>query len=261
MTPDFRNITSFLLDMDGTIYLSDRLFEGVTEFLQRLRETGRGFLFFTNNSSRDAAQYAEKLNRMGVAAAPEEVITSGEATVAYLTGTAGVRRAYVLGTPSFEREVVAGGIALEDRAPEAVVLGFDLTLTYDKLKTACRFIRAGVPFVASHPDLNCPTSEGPIPDCGAITAMITAATGVTPVVIGKPNRYMADAALQRLGGRPEHTAIVGDRLYTDMEMGFRCGLRTVLVLSGETTEEDVARAGRKPDVVLPSVAELTPLLS
>ena len=119
----------------------------------------------------------------------------------------------------------------------------------------------GVPFVASHPDLTCPTEEGPIPDCGAITAMITAATGVAPVVIGKPNRYMVDAGLARMQGQPQHAAIVGDRLYTDMEMGFRGGLRTVLVLSGETSEADVARTERQPDVIVPSVAALTPLLS
>jgi HAD superfamily hydrolase (TIGR01457 family) len=247
--------------MDGTLYLGERLFEGVPAFLQRLRESRRRYLFFTNNSSRDAREYAKKLTRLGIAAAPEEVITSGEATVAYLIGDAGVRRAYVLGTASFEREVASGGIELDSRQPQAVVLGFDLTLTYEKISTACRFIRAGVPFVATHPDLNCPTEEGPIPDCGAMTAMITAATGVEPVVIGKPNRYMVDAALARLGGKPENTAIVGDRLYTDMEMGYRGGLRTVLVLSGETTEADLAAAPRKPDLVIPSVSALTPLLA
>ena len=256
----FREVSCFLLDMDGTLYLGDRLFQGVPEFLQRLRESGRKFLFFTNNSSRDAAEYADKLHRLGIEAAPEEVITSGEATVAYLKGEAAARRAYVLGTPSFEREVAAAGIELDSARPDAVVLGFDLTLTYEKINTACRLIRAGVPFVASHPDLNCPTAEGPIPDCGAMTAMITAATGVAPLVIGKPNRYMVDAALARTGKEPDQTAIVGDRLYTDMEMGFRSGLHTVLVLSGETTEADVARAERRPELILPSVAALTPLL-
>ncbi len=261
MKDDFQDITCFLLDMDGTLYLSDKLFDGVNEFLQRLGDSGRKFLFFTNNSSRDAAGYAEKLGRMGIAVEPSQIITSGEATVAYLIGVARVERAYVLGTPSFEAEMRAGGIALDDEQPQAVVLGFDLTLTYDKLKRACHFIRQGAPFIASHPDLTCPTSEGPVPDCGAISALVTAATGVEPVVIGKPHRHMVDAALNRLGGTAAQTAIVGDRLYTDMEMGFRCGLRTVLVLSGETTEQDVARAGRKPDLVLPSVAGLIPLLS
>lgn len=255
------DISCFLLDMDGTLYLGERLFEGVPEFLQRLRDTRRKFLFFTNNSSRDATEYAQKLSRLGISASPEEVITSGEATVAYLTGEAGVRRAYVLGTASFEREVASAGIELDSQQPEAVVLGFDLTLTYEKISTACRFIRAGVPFVATHPDLNCPTAEGPIPDCGAMTAMITAATGVEPVVIGKPNRYMVESALARMGGKAENTAIVGDRLYTDMEMGFRGGLRTVLVLSGEATEADVAAAARKPDLVVSSVSALTPLLA
>ena len=155
----------------------------------------------------------------------------------------------------------AAGLELDDREPEAVVLGFDLTLTYDKLRRACRFIGAGVPFVASHPDLTCPTEAGPVPDCGAMAALLTAATGVEPVVVGKPNRHMAEAALGRLGAAASQTAIVGDRLYTDMEMGFRSGLKTILVLSGETTEEMVAQAERKPDLVLPSVAEITELLT
>lgn len=261
MQLDFQSLSCFLLDMDGTIYLGGRLFPGVPEFLERLRATGRRFLFFTNNSSQDAAGYAEKLTRLGIAVEPGQVLTSGEATVTYLREVAGARRIYLLGTPSLEGEMRAAGLELDDREPEAVVLGFDLTLTYDKLRRACHFIRAGVPFVASHPDLTCPTEAGPVPDCGAITALLTAATGVEPVVVGKPNHHMAGAALGRLGAAPSQTAIVGDRLYTDMEMGFRSGLKTILVLSGETSAEMVGHAERKPDLVLPSVAELTDLLT
>ncbi len=261
MTKDFGGISSFLLDMDGTVYLGDRLFPGVPEFLARLQETGRGYLFFTNNSSQDAARYASKLQRMGLSVEARQVLTSGEATVNYLNDVARVTRVFALGTPSFEQELAAGGLSLDPEEPQAVVLGFDQTLTYDKLKHACRFIREGAPFIASHPDLTCPTPDGPVPDCGAMSALITAATGVEPIVIGKPHRYMADAALKRLGATPEQTAIVGDRLYTDMEMGFRAGLNTVLVLSGETQARDLEQAPRRPDWVLPSVADLTPLLS
>ncbi|MCZ6842995.1 MAG: HAD-IIA family hydrolase [SAR324 cluster bacterium] len=261
MNEDFGDITSFLLDMDGTVYLSDKLFPGVLDFLAALRRTGRGVLFVTNNSSQDGAGYSRKLTGLGIAVEPGGIVTSGAATVDYLNDVARVQRVYALGTASFEEELRAGGLLLDDQQPQAVVLGFDLTLTYDKLRRACHFIRQGVPFIASHPDLTCPTSEGPIPDCGAITALITAATGIAPVVIGKPHRYMVDAALKRLGSTPAQTAIVGDRLYTDMEMGFRSELRTVLVLSGESTEADVAKAARKPDLVVPSIAELIPLIS
>ncbi len=260
MKLDFNAISHFLLDMDGTVYLSDRLFPGAAEFLARLHASGRDFLFFTNNSSRDAAGYVEKLGRLGIPVEKRQVLTSGEATVNYLRDVAGVRRVYPLGTESFEGELLAGGLEPDDREPQAVVLAFDLNLTYDRLRRACHFIRAGVPFVATHPDLTCPTSEGPVPDCGAMTALITAATGVEPVVIGKPHHHMAEAALRRLGGTAEHTAIVGDRLYTDMEMGFRAGMKTILVLSGETTRETLARAEREPDLVVPSIADLTPRL-
>lgn len=258
---DLRSVRFFLLDMDGTLYLGERLLDGVVEFIEALRESGRGFLLFTNNSSRDAAGYAEKLNRLGITVPASQVITSGEATVEYLRGEAGCRKVFVLGTPSLEGEMVAGGLRLEAERPDAVVLGFDLTLTYDKVRRACHLIRKGIPFIATHPDLVCPAPGGPIPDCGAMAAMITAATGVSPKVIGKPHRYMVEAALMRMGATAGQTAIVGDRLYTDIEMGFSSGLKTILVLSGEAGEGELQQVERRPDLVLSSVAALTPLLN
>ena len=263
MNFDLGAVRAFLLDMDGTIYLGDRLLPGAQEFLTRLKETNRPYLFFTNNSSRDAAEYAEKLTRLGVATQPEQVLTSGQATVDYLTRQLAAQKVFALGTPSFEREIVAGGLALVEQGaqpsagrPDAVVLGFDMTLTYDKVRWACHWILEGVPFVASHPDLVCPTPAGPIPDCGAMTAMITAATGVEPRVIGKPYPAMAQAGLHRLGVVPQDTAIVGDRLYTDMAMGHQAGLHTILVLSGEATQADVDQAHPAPDLVVPGVGQL-----
>ena len=254
-------LRTFLLDMDGTLYLGERLLPGALEFLERLVATGRNRLFFTNNSSRDAGRYVEKLGKMGIQARPEEIITSGEATIDYLKTIAGVERVYPLGTESFEEEIRRGGLTVDDQSPQAVVLSFDLTLTYEKIRRGCDLIRKGAAFVATHPDLNCPSEEGPLPDCGAMAAMFTAATGVEPTVIGKPHRFMAEAALRRLGTTAAETAIVGDRLYTDMEMGFSAGLTTILVLSGETVREDLAGIGRQPTLVVDSVADLTPDLS
>lgn len=258
-------IRAFLLDMDGTIYLGDRLLDGAAEFLAALKRTGRPYLFFTNNSSKDAGEYAEKLTRLGVETTPDQVMTSGQATVDYLRTKLTVKRALVLGTPSFEGEVTSAGIELVDGGkdtspPEAVVLAFDMTLTYEKIRRACDWIQRGVPFVASHPDLVCPTPEGPIPDCGAMIAMITAATGVEPTVIGKPYPAMAEAALRKLGVQADETAIVGDRLYTDIAMGHAAGLHTILVLSGEATIQDFTASQQKPERLAASVADLTPEL-
>ena len=145
------DIRLFLLDMDGTVYLGSRLLPGSLDFLRYLGETGRDHLFLTNNSSRNANYYAEKLTRFGWPAKPDEVLTSGEATALYLGGLKPSARVYLLGTPDLEQEFAAHGFTLTDEKPDYVVLGFDMTLTYDKLVRACDLIRAGVPFIATHP--------------------------------------------------------------------------------------------------------------
>jgi HAD superfamily hydrolase (TIGR01457 family) len=250
------DIRLFLLDMDGTVYLGNRLLPGSLDFLHYLAETGRDHLFLTNNSSRNATYYAQKLTRFGWPAEPSEVLTSGEATALYLTGLNPSARVYLLGTPDLEQEFAAHGFVLTDQAPDYVVLGFDMTLTYEKLVKACDLIRAGVPFVATHPDLNCPTETGYIPDCGAMIALITASTGIVPQVIGKPNREIIDAMFRKKPARREQVAMVGDRLYTDIVMGHNAGVRSILVLSGEATREDIQSAPIKPDYVFAGLGEL-----
>lgn len=229
---------------------------GAAEFVARCRACGKRVLWVTNNCSRTAAEYAAKLSRLGFEAAPQDVFTSGEATIRQLKAD-GVSRVYLLGTPSLEREFTEAGIALTSKDPERVVAAFDLGVTYEKLKQACRLVRSGVPFVATHPDLNCPTEEGPIPDCGAICAFITAATGVAPAVVGKPNAGMARAAASRLGLPPERIAMVGDRLYTDIRMAVENGMVGVLVLTGESTLEDAEASLYAPAYVAPSLAALS----
>ena len=250
------DIRLFLLDMDGTVYLGNRLLPGSLGFLQYLADTRRDHLFLTNNSSRNANYYAEKLTRLGWPAKPEEVLTSGEATALYLGGLRPAARIYLLGTPDLEQEFIEHGFVLTAEKPDYVVLGFDMTLTYDKLVRACDLIRAGVPFIATHPDFNCPTETGYIPDCGAMIALITASTGVHPQVIGKPNREIIDAMFRKKPVSRAQVAMVGDRLYTDIVMGHNAGVTSILVLSGEAKRADIESAPVIPDYVLSGLAEL-----
>jgi len=252
------SVRAFLMDMDGTVYLGTRLLPGAKGFFRLLERRGLPYLFFTNNSSKDRFLYRDKLAAMGLAVAPDQIITSGEATALYLATATPHRRVFVLGTPSLEAELRRAGLVLAEDAVDAVVLGFDTTLTYAKLERACHLLRGGAAFVATHPDKVCPTERGPVPDCGSMIALLRQATGVRPVVVGKPERHMAAMALRKLGSRyrPSDAAIVGDRLYTDMRMGRRAGLTTILVLSGETQREDLAASRDVPDCVFPSLREL-----
>lgn len=249
-------LENFLLDMDGTVYLGPNPIDGAPEFIQYLRETGRKCLFFTNNPTADAAQYSTKLSRMGIKTNPADILTAGEATVRYLMTETPYRKVFALGTPSFESELHRAGITLTDDDPEAVVLSFDKTLTYAKLEAATLFLRKGLPFIATNPDFVCPTEYGYIPDCGSMAALLQAASGAAPKFIGKPSAEMVRMALAKLGGRANATAMVGDRLYTDMQMAYNAGIVSILVLSGESTRDDVAAAERKPDLVFDSVKAL-----
>ena len=243
--------------MDGTIYLGGRAIEGAAQFVAYLRASGRAFLFFTNNPTRDAAAYADKLRGLGIGAAPREVLTAGEATVRHLLQTP-YRRVYAVANPSFMAELAQAGFTLTEDDPEAVVLAFDPTLRYKKLATATHWLRAGLPYIATNPDRVCPTEDGYIPDCGATAALLEAATGRTPEYIGKPNAAMVRLGLEKLGASDQRlgTAMVGDRLYTDIAMAHAAGITGVLVLSGETTEAAAAVADPPPHHVCSSVAAL-----
>ena len=254
------HIRCFLLDMDGTIYLGENLLPGAKEFIEYLKTSGRSFLFLTNNSSQNREKYVEKLRRLDIDCGKEDILTSGEATCSYLAAKK-VSRVYLLGTPALEEEFVRWGFELTADHPEVVVLGFDKTLTYEKLEIACRLLRAGVPFVATHPDINCPTENGYIPDCGAMTELITASSEKTPKVIGKPNKEIIEGAFRKRKGFPrEAFAMVGDRLYTDVATGVNAGICSILVLSGESTPEDVVNSTIKPTMVLSGVGEILEIL-
>ena len=251
-----RRIDTFLLDLDGTFYLGDTLFPWSLGFIRRVKELGKNFIFVTNNSSRNAAYYVTKLTKMGVELKPDQVFTSGEATRYFLKLNNYSSNIYLVGTPDLEDEFRQAGYNLTTNDPVAVVLGFDLTLTYDKLRRACALIRNGVPFIATHPDFNCPTPEGPIPDCGSFIEAIKASTGVSPKIIGKPYPEMVAALCSKFNLNRESVAMIGDRLYTDIAMGQQSGITSILVLSGETRIGDLENSSFRPDLIATDLGEV-----
>lgn len=257
----FDDVKLFLLDMDGTFYLGDRLIDGSLFFIDRVQKTGRDFLFLTNNSSHNAAFYVERLHRMGLDVPRSKILTSGEATCEVLSEKYPAKRAYVLGNEYLIEEFHEAGIPVDDANPEIAVIGFDTTLTYEKMRKICDLVRAGLPYIATHPDFNCPTENGFMPDIGAIIAFIEASTGRRPdLIVGKPNTGIVEAAVRRTHITPAQMAMVGDRLYTDIETGIRSGMLSVLVMSGETTREMLASSATRPDYTFDRLCDIDPLL-
>ncbi|MFA9403535.1 MAG: HAD-IIA family hydrolase, partial [Anaerolineales bacterium] len=242
------------------ITLGDHLLPGAHEFIQLLSRRDIQYFFLTNNSSRSSVDYSAKLHTLGLEIPTERILTSGEAAASTLASRDEGARIYLVGTPSLQREFLDHGFELSDENPDTVVLGFDTTLTYDKLSRLCSLVREGTPYIATHPDLNCPTAEGPIPDIGATIAFVEASTGRVPdEIIGKPFQPMTEVILARTGLGPAQICMVGDRLYTDIAMG-KHGLRTVLVLSGETQPGDLVESPYKPDLVVKDIGELAQLI-
>lgn len=255
-------IRCFLLDMDGTFYLGDRLIDGSLDFLEALRRTGRDAWFLTNNSSKSASAYVEKLTRMGV---PEpfrqQVMTSGHAAARYLLERFPGGRGELVGNEVLRAELTAMGLTFTGDDPDYVLLAFDTTLDYAKLCRACDLIRAGKPYIATHPDLNCPTETGFIPDVGAFMALIEASTGRKPdVILGKPYGGIVREAVARTGYAPGEMAMVGDRLYTDVATAVHHGMTGILVLSGEATMAAVAASDVQPHLIFDRLSDMIPYL-
>jgi HAD superfamily hydrolase (TIGR01450 family) len=250
-------IRCFLLDMDGTFYLGNQLLCGSLEFLEKVQSTGRHVLFLTNNSSKSADAYVEKLRHMGVRDPFLQVLTSGQAAGRYALRTYPGESAYVLGTGMLRCELENMGIILNDQTPDYVMIGYDTTLDYVKMSKVCDLIRTGLPYIATHPDFNCPTETGYVPDIGAIIAFIEASTGRRPdIVIGKPNRGIVEEAMHTTGCRTDQLAMVGDRLYTDIAMSVRHGLLGVLVLTGETSRNDIVKSSDQPDLIVERLSDM-----
>ena len=232
--------TSFLIDLDGTLYLDEELLPGALELLALLDERDHGYVFLTNNSSHSGHAYRERLARLGIEVARDRILTSGDATIDFVLNKTRHRSCYLVGTPGLEADVREAGLELDADAPDCVIVGYDTTFDYAKLEVACRLVARGLPYYATHPDKTCITSRGLVPDIAAIIAAIEAVVGKLPKIIGKPQPEMVEAALRRLGSEAETTAILGDQLDTDMTMAHWSGLCAVLMMSGETTPEKLA---------------------
>lgn len=249
-------IDLFVLDMDGTFYLGDIILEGSLEFLEKIEETGKNFIFFTNNSSKSPVNYINKLANMNCHIERNQIMTSGDVTIEFLNRNRAGQTVYLVGTPALEESFREAGVPLVNDNPDVVVIGFDTTLTYEKLERACTFIRNGAEFLATHLDINCPTEDGFIPDCGAMCALISLSTGKEPKYLGKPFKETMEMVLAKTGFEKEKVAFVGDRIYTDVATGVKNGANGILVLSGETKLEDIEKSEVKPDAVFASIGEM-----
>ena len=255
-------VRCFLLDMDGTFYLGEQLLNGALRFIDVLRQQGREFLFLTNNSSKDSQQYAEKIIHLGLSITREKVLTSGEATAMHIQSLKPGARVYVVGTSALENEFIERGFILTEDMPDFAVLGFDTTLTYAKLWTLCNLVRSGVSYIATHPDYNCPTETGFMPDIGAMIAFVKAATNREPdLIVGKPNRLLVEKAAERVGIPVSAMCMIGDRLYTDIALGTTAEIPTVLVLSGETKADEVPASPFQPHYIFQDLGAVADYLS
>ena len=256
----FSKYNLFLFDMDGTLYLGDQLYDFTKELLAKIREKGKRYLFMTNNSSKSVVDYVKKLEKLGIEATEEDFITSSQATAYYLKLHYEGARLYVCGTNSLKGELRKNGFEITEQLDEVdvIVMGFDTELTFKKLEDVSKLLltRENIPYIATNPDYVCPTEYGSVPDCGSVCDMIYNATKKRPLVIGKPEPLMPQLAMQRYGYSKEETAVIGDRIYTDIKSGLNAGVTGVLVMSGETTQEILDASIEKPHIVLKDAGEM-----
>ncbi len=248
----------FLLDMDGTLYLGNQLIDGTLDFLKYLKETGRRAVYFTNNSSKSGEKYVEKLASLGIEATVDDFITSVNATEVYLKKK-NYHRIYVMGTNSLIKQLEKANLPVTDRLSDDIdclCIGFDTELTFSKLEQASILLTREIDYIATNPDMTCPTEYGYVPDCGSFAQILCNATGKMPKIIGKPEPLMAELALKKTGCKKEEMAVVGDRLFSDIACGVNGGIDTIFVLSGECTREDIQRYGVTPTYIFDSVKEL-----
>lgn len=257
---DLKKTRLFLFDMDGTLYLGERLFDDTAELLEVIRRQGKQYLFLTNNSSKGVGDYVKKMERLGIRAEETDFLTSSQTTARYLSEHYGTVNIYVAGTASFLEELKSHGLHVTTHPDETVgcvVCGFDTELTFQKLEDLSRLLtRMDLPFIATNPDLVCPTEYGYVPDCGSVCEMLYHATGRKPFVIGKPAPLMVELACEKHHCLPGEAMVVGDRLYTDIACGIHAGVPTLLVLSGETDRAMADASEFQADWILPNIGDL-----
>ena len=253
-----KNKKFFLLDMDGTIYLDDDLFDGTIDFLHYVKSVGGRYMFLTNNSSKSVSAYVEKLKHIGITATEDDFLTSTDATILYIKEKMQGRKFYSFGTRSFTQQLIDAGINVTTELSndiDAIVMGNDNELTFKKLEDACILLGRGVEYIATNPDWVCPTSFGYVPDCGSVAEMLWRATGKRPRFIGKPHPEMILLAMKKFGYASEDTVMIGDRMYTDIASGHNAGVDTIFVLSGEGTMADVDSSDFKPTHIHTGIRE------
>lgn len=252
-----KNIELFLLDMDGTIYLDEDLFDGSLDFINTLITNKTKYVFLTNNSSKSVSDYVNKLNRLNIPGDSSNIFTSGNAMGIYLNKYYEGKKVYLVGTKSLQQQLETYNINFVNDDPDIVVIGFDRELNYQKLEKACEFLDNGAIFLATNCDLVCPIKNHRyIPDCGSMCQMITNATGKKPTYIGKPSPDMIYILSEKFGIPTSKIAMVGDRVYTDITAGYNAKAFTICVLSGESTMETINQSAIKPDLVVNSVKDL-----
>ena len=260
---DIKDMKLFLLDMDGTIYLGDRLFDSVLKFLQFIKKSGKKYVFLTNNSSKSVSAYIEKLERLGIKSDKDDFLTSVDALIPYLKSKR-YKKIYTFGTRSFREQLTESGLNTVTDISDGIdclCMGFDTELTFKKLEDACILLNKNVDFVATNPDWVCPTETGFVPDCGSISAMLSKITGKTPIFIGKPAPKMPELAMKKFGFSKEETVIIGDRLYTDIKCGINADINTAFVLSGEGTLGDIEKYGITPKFIYKNIKEIYEITS
>lgn len=259
MKDNLKNKKLYLLDMDGTIYIDDVLFDATLDFLDFIKSIGGRYVFLTNNSSKSIIEYISKLTYLGIEADKTNFLTSSQATALYLRENYMGKKIYVLGTKSLKKELKEYDIYVVDIYEEGIdclVVGYDTELTYKKLVEGSRLLTEGVDFIATNPDYVCPVSFGYVPDCGSICDMLYNATKRRPKFIGKPNATMVELAIKNSGFTSEETIVIGDRLYTDIAAGNAAQVTTALVLSGETKREDIEVSEFTPDYIFKDIGEI-----
>lgn len=254
-------IELFLLDMDGTIYLENDLFDGSIDFINKIINKNKKYVFMTNNSSKSKSDYLAKLKRLNIPCTEENIFTSGMAMGIYLNENYLDKKVYLVGTKALKDELLSYNVNLVEENPDIVVVGFDRELTYEKLEKACKFLCDGAIFLATNPDFVCPIEDKRyIPDCGSFCQMITIATGKKPFYIGKPNPNMVYLLSKKFNIPCSKTAVIGDRVYTDIASGYNANATTICVLSGESTMDTINESDIKPDYIFNSVKDIIDLI-
>lgn len=257
---ELNNIKLWLLDMDGTIYNDETLFDGTLGFLDGIVRSGGRYVFITNNSSKSLAAYVSKVTRLGIKADESNFYTSGQAASLMLKRDHPGAKVYVQGTKSLVDGLINDGIRVTEEVEDdidVILVGFDTEMNYRKLTNTCRLLQErDLPYYATNCDLRCPVNYGYIPDCGSMCQAIENTTGRSPVYIGKPKPDMVYSAMETFGYRRDETAVVGDRIYTDIPAGINAGVCSICVLSGEATLEDIHESDVSPTFVFESVKDI-----